>query len=70
MFLKSADFNFFAKIMRGNYVFCCSSLISLNPTSLLNQKQNVVWFLLKGLYIWSEYLFYILLVETIPTHFN
>ena len=36
MFLKSTGFKFFAKIMGGNYVFCCSSHISFNPTSHLN----------------------------------
>ena len=37
MFLKSTDFNFFVKIMGGNYVFCCSSHISFNPTSHLKE---------------------------------
>ena len=36
MFLKSTDFKFSAKIIGGNYVFCCSSHISFNPTSHLN----------------------------------
>ena len=36
MFLKSTAFEFFAKIMRGNYVYWCSIHISFNPTSHLN----------------------------------
>ena len=36
MFLKSTGFEFFAKIMRGNYVYWCSIHISFNPTSHLN----------------------------------
>ena len=40
MFLKSTGFKFFAKIMGGNYVFCCSSHISFNPTSHLKQTCN------------------------------
>ena len=34
MFL-STGFNIFAKIMGGNYVYCCSSHISFNPLSHL-----------------------------------
>ena len=37
MTLQSIGFNFFAKIMRGSCVFCCSSCISFNPTSHLNK---------------------------------
>ena len=33
MSLKNTGFKFFAKTMGGNYVFCCSSQISFNPTS-------------------------------------
>ena len=36
MTLQSIGFKFFAKIMKGSYVFCCSSCISFNPTSHLN----------------------------------
>ena len=36
MFLKSTGSKFSAKIIGGNYVFCCSSHISFNPTSHLN----------------------------------
>ena len=43
MFLKSTGFNFFAKTMRGNYVFCCSSYISFNPTSHLNYMRYKKW---------------------------
>ena len=39
MFLTSTGFNFFAKIMGGNYVFCCSVHISFNPTSQIKLKQ-------------------------------
>ena len=35
MFLKITGFNFFAKIMVENYVFCCLSRLSFNPTSHL-----------------------------------
>ena len=47
MFLKSTGFNFFAKTMRGNYVFCCSSYISFNPTSHLNYMRYKKCFFLK-----------------------
>ena len=36
MSLKSTGFNFFAKIMGRNYVFCCSSQISFSHTNQLN----------------------------------
>ena len=38
MILRSISFKFFAKIKRGNYVFCCSSRISFTPRSHLNQE--------------------------------
>ena len=49
MALQSIDFKFFAKIMRGSCVFCCSSCISFNPRShlksylinLINWLQNI-----------------------------
>ena len=34
----SISFNFFAKIMIGSCVFCCSSCITINPTSHLNSE--------------------------------
>ena len=34
-----SSFEFFAKMMRGSCVFCCSSCISFNPTSHL--KRNI-----------------------------
>ena len=40
MFLRSTDFDFFAKIIGGNYVFGCSSHISFNPTSHLKYCFN------------------------------
>ena len=33
MTLQGIGFKFFANIIRGSYVFCCSSCISFNPTS-------------------------------------
>ena len=42
MTLKGTGFKFFVKIMGRNYVFCCSNLISFNPTShFKEQKQKV-----------------------------
>ena len=41
MTLKSTGFNFFAKIIGGNYFFCCSSHIIFNPTSHLNMTENI-----------------------------
>ena len=35
--LQSIGFKFFAKIMTGSCVFCCSNCISFNPTSHLNK---------------------------------
>ena len=37
MTLQSTGFKFFAKIMRGSCVFCCSSCITFNPRSKLNE---------------------------------
>ena len=37
MTLQSIDFIFNAKIMKGSYVFCCSSCIIFNSTSHLNK---------------------------------
>ena len=36
MTLQSTGFKFFAKIMTGSCIFCCSSCISFNPASHLN----------------------------------
>ena len=36
MILQSTGVDFFAKIIKGSYVFCCPSCISFNPTSYLN----------------------------------
>ena len=36
MNLQSIGFTFFAKIMKGSWVFCCSSSISFNPPSHVN----------------------------------
>ena len=36
MTLKSTGFKCFAKIMGVNFVFCCSSRISFNPSSYFN----------------------------------
>ena len=38
MILKSTGSKFSAKIMRGNYIFCCSSRINFNPTRHLNTQ--------------------------------
>ena len=38
MTLKSTGSKFSAKIMRGNYIFCCSSRINFNPTRHLNTQ--------------------------------
>ena len=40
MSLKSTGFKVFPKIIGGNYVFCCSSCISFNPTSQLNGQNS------------------------------
>ena len=37
MTLQSIGFKFFAKVIKGSCVFCCSSCISFNPTSHLNK---------------------------------
>ena len=42
--LQSIGFRFFAKIMRGSCVFCCSSCISFNLTSYLKHFFVVVVF--------------------------
>ena len=34
--LNSTGFNFLFKIMGGNYAFCCSSRVSINPTNYPN----------------------------------
>ena len=51
-FLKSTGFKFFAKIIGENYVFCCSSHISFNPSSHL---KNFAIFIAKHL-CWSLFL--------------
>ena len=33
--MKSAGFKFFANVMGGNYIFCCSSHISFKPSNHL-----------------------------------
>ena len=44
MLLKSTGFKRFVKIMRGSYVFRCSSCISIKPTTHLNsQKIGKCW---------------------------
>ena len=40
MTLQSIGFKFFAKIMKGSCVFCCSSCVSFNPTSHLDIRMN------------------------------
>ena len=37
MTLQSIGFKFFAKVIKGSCVFCCSSCISFNPTNHLNK---------------------------------
>ena len=43
MTLLSIAFKFFAKIMRGGCVFCCSNCISFNPTSHLKSDIQKVY---------------------------
>ena len=40
MTLQSIGFKFFAKIMKGSCVFCCSNCISFNHTSHLKTNRN------------------------------
>ena len=41
MTLKNTGFKSFDKIMKRNYVFCCSSCISFNPTSHFKESTHI-----------------------------
>ena len=51
MTLVSIGFKCFAKIMKGSFVFYCSSCISFNPTSHLKEKleYGVIKYAIKGI---------------------
>ena len=60
MTLQSIGFKFFAKIMKGSCVFCCSSCINFKPTSYLKVKIYI--------YICSEYYVLNLFIEHSGEH--